>query len=127
MLLTKIGCIETINGLMCCHPSSLIDATEIKDFNDVVGIFSYFDQSCIISFYFHCNQSMKCIPYHRVSDGIDDCYFEENESLNACQINDSNKCLSQVVMKVLIVLYTVKNATCFIRRYTSLLSNLDMN
>jgi hypothetical protein len=40
------------------------------------------DKSCQNSSYFYCNQSMKCIPYHRVNDGNNDCYFKEDELFN---------------------------------------------
>ncbi|CAF4271353.1 unnamed protein product, partial [Rotaria sp. Silwood2] len=49
------------------------------------------ENSCTNSSYFHCNQSLKCIPYHRVGDGIDDCFHFEDESFNACHLNDSNR------------------------------------
>jgi len=50
---------------------------------------------------------MKCIPYHRVQDGNNDCFFWEDELFNTCQWNDSNrfpcpsdsnKCLSSVAV-----------------------------
>lgn len=65
------------------------------------------DKSCKNSSYFHCVKSMKCIPYHRVGDGMYDCYFREDELFNACQLNDSkrykchgnsSKCLSPVAI-----------------------------
>jgi hypothetical protein len=88
----------------------------MKDFNDLYKFFNIFnrqcltlgiDQSCPNSSYFYCNESMKCIPYHRVGDGNKDCYFDEDELFDACQLNDSkrykclenlSKCLSQVVI-----------------------------
>ncbi|CAF2943632.1 unnamed protein product [Rotaria sp. Silwood2] len=65
------------------------------------------EKSCLNSSYFHCNQSLKCIPYHRVADGMVDCYHSEDEQFNACQLNEStrftcpsdpNKCLSLVAL-----------------------------
>ncbi|CAF4412528.1 unnamed protein product, partial [Rotaria sp. Silwood2] len=49
------------------------------------------EKSCTNSSYFHCNQSLKCIPYHRVGDGMVDCFGFEDESLAACHLNDSNR------------------------------------
>ncbi|CAF0732950.1 unnamed protein product [Adineta steineri] len=116
VLLAKIVSIEIINGLTCCHPSNLTEATGIKDFKEIVNSFSFYrheclekgiEKSCTNSSYFHCNESMKCIPYNRVGDGKYDCFFGEDESFNACQLNDSNrfqcesdahKCLSPVAI-----------------------------
>ncbi|CAF3335750.1 unnamed protein product [Rotaria socialis] len=64
------------------------------------------EKSCINASYFHCNESLKCIPYYRVGDGVADCFYFEDEDFNTCQLNDSNrfictsdpnKCLSLVV------------------------------
>ncbi|CAF3318798.1 unnamed protein product [Rotaria sp. Silwood2] len=65
------------------------------------------ERSCRNLSYFHCNRSLKCVPYHRVSDGINDCFFDEDEQSDACLFNDSNrficksepkKCLSPVAV-----------------------------
>jgi len=114
MLLSEIVPIQIIDGLTCFDSSNLTNNIEMKDFNDLHKFFKTYnrrclktgiDESCQNSSYFHCNKSMKCISYHRVSDGKNDCYFEEDELFDACQLNDSkrykcqgnsNKCLSQV-------------------------------
>jgi hypothetical protein len=116
MLLAKIVSIKLINGLTCCHWSNLTGNSEMRDFNNIRSIFSSFhakclrtgiEKSCQNSSYFHCNESMKCIPYHCVGDGMDDCYFGEDELFDACQLNDlkrykckenPSKCLSPVVI-----------------------------
>ena len=102
MLLENIVPTELINGLICVHPSNLTDDNEMKDFNDVHKYFSSFyldkecltigtEKSCKNSSYFYCNKSMKCISYNRVGDGMVDCYYLEDESFDACQLNDSNR------------------------------------
>ncbi|UJR34648.1 hypothetical protein I4U23_027425 [Adineta vaga] len=116
MLLMKIDSTQIINGLTCCHPSNLTEFIEMKDFNDLVSSFGFYyhqclkmsnEKSCINSSYFYCNESMKCISYHRVGDGARDCIFREDETFNTCQWNnsnrfkcqsDSNKCLSSVAV-----------------------------
>ncbi|CAF3334560.1 unnamed protein product, partial [Rotaria sp. Silwood2] len=63
--------------------------------------------SCTNSSYFHCNESLKCISYHRVGDGFRDCFYNEDELFPACHLNVSNrfsctsdptKCLSLVAI-----------------------------
>jgi hypothetical protein len=92
MLLEQIVPIKLINGLICFHPSNLRNVNEMKDFNDVYEIFQFVDwkcyttgivKSCQNSSYFYCNESMKCIPYNRVGDGMRDCSDGEDESFNA--------------------------------------------
>ncbi|CAF1382823.1 unnamed protein product [Adineta steineri] len=65
-------------------------------------------KTCSFPSLFHCSQSLKCISKHRLSDGSNDCYYGEDESFSACQINDSkrficssepNKCLSIVALE----------------------------
>ncbi|CAF4482795.1 unnamed protein product, partial [Didymodactylos carnosus] len=65
------------------------------------------DQACSHPSLFHCPRSSKCISKHRLVDGWIDCYFGEDESFPACQLNDSrrficesdpNKCLSMVAI-----------------------------
>ncbi|CAF3904613.1 unnamed protein product [Rotaria sordida] len=65
------------------------------------------EMSCANSSYFYCNQSLKCISYHRVGDGFRDCYYNEDELFPTCHLNisnrfnctsDSTKCLSPVAI-----------------------------
>ncbi|CAF4338770.1 unnamed protein product, partial [Rotaria sp. Silwood2] len=49
------------------------------------------EMSCTNSSYFHCNQSLKCISYHRVGDGFKDCFYNEDESFPTCHLNVSNR------------------------------------
>ncbi|CAF2087466.1 unnamed protein product [Rotaria magnacalcarata] len=115
VLLTTIASINIINDLTCCHISNLIEYAEYMDFYQLLSELLNFgrkclktsvEKSCINASYFHCNESLKCIPYHRVGDGVADCFYFEDEDFNACQLNDSNrfictsdpnKCLSLVV------------------------------
>jgi hypothetical protein len=115
-LVTNIISIEIISGLSCCHISNLTDNGPMMYFEQLMSVFSYVrdiclatgtEQSCKNSSYFHCNESLKCIPYHRVGDGIADCRYQEDESSDVCQSNDSNrficqsdpnKCLSSVAV-----------------------------
>ncbi|CAF0830422.1 unnamed protein product [Rotaria sp. Silwood1] len=115
VLASKIVSIKILDGLSCCHLSNLTDV-QFKDFNEIVKKFGSLnqhclrngiEQSCTDPSYFHCNKSMKCIPYHRVGDGVVDCHFREGEDFNACQLNDTtrfkcqsnlNKCFSPVVI-----------------------------
>ncbi|CAF2543230.1 unnamed protein product [Rotaria sp. Silwood2] len=48
------------------------------------------EMSCANTFYFHCNQSLKCISYNRVGDDFNDCYYYEDELLPTCHLNMSN-------------------------------------
>lgn len=77
------------------YENPLVNVDEMQDFNKIVRIFAYFDQQCLKietekscsnSSYFYCDESMKCIPYDRVSDGMIDCYFEEDKLFNACHL-----------------------------------------
>ncbi|CAF2850740.1 unnamed protein product [Rotaria sp. Silwood2] len=100
VLLSTIITINIIDGLTCCHLSSLVNDVEFLNFYQLLSAISSVSQlcwktgiekSCTNSSYFHCNQSLKCIPYLRVGDGIDDCFHSEDESFNACHLNDSNR------------------------------------
>ncbi|CAF3996815.1 unnamed protein product [Rotaria magnacalcarata] len=51
--------------------------------------------SCENSTYFYCNQSLKCISYHRVGDGFVDCYYGEDEHFSTCRLNVSNRFICQ--------------------------------
>jgi hypothetical protein len=115
-LLATIVPIKLVTGLTCCYTSDLVNTNNMKDFNEIIMFFSYvnrqcleigIEQTCTNSSSLHCNQSLKCIPYHRVGDGMVDCYYGEDESFDACQLNDSNrficesdptKCLSPVAI-----------------------------
>ncbi|CAF1466490.1 unnamed protein product [Adineta steineri] len=107
---------EIQNRLNCCNTISLINET-IDDWYFLDVIFRNLIQRCstirttkIYSYpsLFHCLQSLKCISKHRLSDGSNDCYYGEDESFSACQLNDSkrficpsesNKCLSIVTLE----------------------------
>ena len=92
--------IELINGLKCCRTSNLT-STEVKEnFNRFQSFFydtlkrcltSGQELSCTDSSKFHCNQSMKCISFHRVRDGVDDCFDREDELFPTCSLNDTNR------------------------------------
>ncbi|CAF4641175.1 unnamed protein product [Rotaria sp. Silwood1] len=99
-LLATITPINIIHGLTCCNISNLINYVEFLDFDRLISTFPGIirncwtrdiETSCANSSYFHCNQSLKCIPYNRVGDGIADCFHSEDESFNACHLNDSNR------------------------------------
>ncbi|CAF4299044.1 unnamed protein product, partial [Rotaria socialis] len=112
---TTVTSINIVNGLTRCHISNLIEYVEYMDFYQLLSTFVNFgrkclktsvEKSCINASYFHCNESLKCIPYYRVGDGVADCFYFEDEDFNTCQLNDSNrfictsdpnKCLSLVV------------------------------
>jgi hypothetical protein len=98
--LATIVTIKIINGLTCCHTSNLTDNVEYMDFDELLATFSVIsracwrtgmEKACINSSYFHCNQSSKCIPNHRVRDGTIDCLHSEDELFDACQLYDSNR------------------------------------
>ncbi|CAF2543175.1 unnamed protein product [Rotaria sp. Silwood2] len=99
-LLSRIVPIKIIDGLTCCRTFDLIFEYPIDQFHMLNTMF--FDlyhacsttgneMSCANSSYFHCNQSLKCISYHRVGDGFIDCYYNEDESFSTCHLNDSNR------------------------------------
>jgi hypothetical protein len=98
---------KIIDGLTCCHTSDLIQTTEMPDISHVLEnvyplssecLKKEDEKSCINSSYFHCSQSFKCIPYHRVNNGTKDCFYRDDELFNACQLNDSNRyrCIDQL-------------------------------
>ncbi|CAF4559165.1 unnamed protein product [Rotaria socialis] len=106
-LASRVTSIDLIIELTCCNRLNLTSIVEFNDFNETMKKFSLMneyclkngnEQSCEDTSYFHCNQSKKCIPYHRVADGIADCYFHEDKKFNACQLNESKrfKCPSDV-------------------------------
>ena len=99
-LLNTIVNVELMDDRTCFHTSHLIDGPGYLDFDQLLSIFEDLGQkcqrastekSCGNSSYFYCNRSLKCIPYHRVGDGMRDCYFFEDELFNACHLNDSNR------------------------------------
>ncbi|UJR18084.1 hypothetical protein I4U23_004984 [Adineta vaga] len=98
--------IQVTNGLTCFSPVNFSLFYKLNNFNDAFDIFSHYnrycrttgiEQSCINSFDFYCNESMKCISYNRVGDVQSDCYYGEDEQFDACHLNDSNrfKCSSE--------------------------------
>ncbi|CAF1206324.1 unnamed protein product [Rotaria magnacalcarata] len=100
VLLTTIISINIVNDLTCCHTSNLIEYIEYMDFYQLLSTFLNFgrkclktdvEKSCINASYFHCNESLKCIPYHRVGDGVPDGYRFEDEYFNARHLSDSNR------------------------------------
>ena len=115
-LLPYIIHIEMISGLVCCRFADLSEGVEMGDFQSMEIFFHSIalqclmmgaERSCLNSSYFHCEKSLKCISYYRVSDGFEDCYYGEDESSPSCQLNDSNrfmcrskpdKCLSLVAI-----------------------------
>ncbi|CAF2631430.1 unnamed protein product [Rotaria sp. Silwood2] len=115
-LLSRIVPIKIIDGLTCCRTFDLINEYPRNDFNMLNYDFSrLYDEcstmgneiSCTNSSYFHCNESLKCISYHRVGDGFRDCFYNEDELFPACHLNVSNrfsctsdptKCLSLVAI-----------------------------
>ena len=99
-LLRTIVPIQLNNNLTCCHVSDLTNASMLFTFDTIeivlmdaiercltMGV----QQECSHSSLFHCPQSLKCIPFHRLVDGQNDCYFGEDESYPACQLIDSNR------------------------------------
>ena len=104
------------NGITCCRTNRLSNAT-LTYWHDLYYTFENViqrclkigsDKTCSHPSLFHCSLSSKCISKHRLVDGWDDCYFGEDESYPACQLNDStrficqsesNKCLSIVALE----------------------------
>lgn len=115
-LLSSISRFELNNGLACAHISNITTPKIVYTFDGVEFFFKDAvrrcltigtDLSCSHPSLFHCSQSLKCISYHRLVDGYLDCYFGEDESYAACQLNDSSrficpfnssKCLSMVAV-----------------------------
>lgn len=100
ILLLEVTIIEIIPDLICFNTSSLKYIHEMDTFMKITVYFKNFvskchttgiEKSCKNSSYFHCNESLRCIPYHRVGDGVRDCFFDEDELYDACQFNDSNR------------------------------------
>ncbi|UJR34213.1 hypothetical protein I4U23_021619 [Adineta vaga] len=92
--------ITLINGLTCTPTSifTFYDQTSnlfqlILSFNKIIEecLTKGIDISCNNSTHFHCDQSLRCISYHRVQDGYLDCSFNEDESFSACSWNDSSR------------------------------------
>ena len=96
-LLIDLVTIDLINDLTCTNTSNLVNYFNFDDFLFSLSAISGkcwgrgVEKSCANASYFHCNQSSKCISFHRVSDGIQDCYFNEDEEFDACQLNDSRR------------------------------------
>ena len=99
-LLDNLVTIEFITNLICTYTSNLL--VDMEDFNWDFFLITLRDlgrecwgkgmeKSCPNVSYFHCSQSMKCIPLHYVRDGNSDCYYGEDEEFNACQMNDSSR------------------------------------
>ena len=89
-----------INGLTCVYLSHLVEISKMSTINELIEYFYPLgqqclgfgiDKSCPNSSYFYCNKSSKCILYHRVGDGKKDCFYNEDELFDACQLNDSNR------------------------------------
>jgi len=117
-LLLDIVSIEIINGLTCSIVSNLTKTNKMKNFEEILTYFDLLgerclksgsDKSCPNSSYFHCNQSMKCIPYHRVGDRKNDCYFREDELFNACQFNESNRFMCTSTSNKCLMTVTIGN------------------
>ncbi|CAF3844737.1 unnamed protein product [Adineta steineri] len=93
---------EIINGLTCFSASNLTIYEQISTFDHLISTSYDISQQCLTkgiedscnnSFQFHCHESRKCLSYHRVQDGHQDCYFneDEDEELSACLFNDSTR------------------------------------
>lgn len=100
VLLANITPISIIDGVTCCHISDLMGYIESLGFHSLLQRFPDLsrqcwkkgaEKSCSNSSYFHCNQSLKCIPYNRVGDGYMDCYYGEDEEYDTCHRNDLNR------------------------------------
>ncbi|CAF1449187.1 unnamed protein product [Adineta steineri] len=104
------------NGLTCCKTNNLINRTLIQWFQLDDFLFDLSQrcltigtvQVCSHSSLFHCSRSLKCISKHRLVDGYNDCYYQEDELFPTCQLNDSKrficasnpeKCLSLVAIE----------------------------
>ncbi|CAF3969175.1 unnamed protein product [Rotaria sp. Silwood2] len=95
------------NGLSCCHRNDLPDEignATVTNFYMIEFVFEPLIQRCLTigredfcsdSSLFYCSQSMKCISYHRLVDGMRDCFFGEDESYDACSLNDSSRFVCQ--------------------------------
>ncbi|CAF4563729.1 unnamed protein product, partial [Rotaria sp. Silwood2] len=99
-LLSRIVPIKIIDGLTCCRTFDLIlnDLREEfymlnHEFSNLYRVCSTTgnEMSCTNSSYFYCNESLKCISYHRVGDGFKDCFYNEDESFPTCHLNVSNR------------------------------------
>lgn len=99
-LLSDLVIVEIVPGLICFHISNLTDIGNAQNLNQLSSPLSHLalkcrttgiQQSCNNSLYFHCNRSLRCIPYHRVGDSYMDCFFGEDETFEACQLNDSKR------------------------------------
>ncbi|CAF1366645.1 unnamed protein product [Adineta ricciae] len=108
--------ITMINNLTCTDISIIKEHSSIYNLDNLIYhlkkiavqcLTKGIDLSCNSSNEFHCNKSLKCISYHRVQDGHQDCYFNEDEEFLSCSLNDSRrfqcfkeyeKCLSPVAI-----------------------------
>ena len=99
-MLQNIIAIDLIAELTCTRTSDLIRTDHIGDFSSLTDHFYFLSQDCLTSgvdiscsnsSHFYCERSKKCIPFHRVADGIRDCYNYEDEYFDACQFNDSDR------------------------------------
>ena len=115
-LLHEIVPIELIDGLTCFRTSELTSTDSMESFDSLMHEFSLHaskcwklgnESSCTNAFDFFCEKSLKCISFHRVRDGFQDCFYEEDELFPSCSLNDTNrfqcqfdqnKCLSPIVI-----------------------------
>ncbi|UJR16799.1 hypothetical protein I4U23_003698 [Adineta vaga] len=103
------------NGLICYYTNdiseeSITNETQIRKVLDKLFlrcVTTGIERTCSHSSLFHCSISLKCISKHRLVDGISDCYYNEDELFDSCQLNDSqrficssepNKCLAPIAL-----------------------------
>ncbi|CAF3944130.1 unnamed protein product, partial [Adineta steineri] len=137
-LLSKIVPINIIDGLTCCHISDLTKVNVTEHFDQINNALSYIyhqcsttgtEEFCTSSSYFHCNQSLKCIPYHRVGDGFKDCFYNEDELFPSCQLNDSNRirCMSDSSKCLVSVVIGNGNSDCPMKEDEQVMDRFDFN
>ncbi|CAF1503226.1 unnamed protein product [Adineta ricciae] len=96
--------IQIHNELNCCQ----IDHFNLFKTNEWAQVFPMFedildrcalignDKNCSEPSLFYCQNSSKCIPKHLLLDRHMDCYFNEDEKVSACDLNDTKRFTSKL-------------------------------
>ena len=101
--------IDLIDNLICAATLDVIDDMHHSDFDFFLAslgdrtrhcLHKGLEESCPNGSYFHCSQSLKCIPWHHVRNGHGDCFYFEDEHVDTCQMNNSKRfaCYSDPTM-----------------------------
>ncbi|CAF1306512.1 unnamed protein product [Adineta ricciae] len=96
----RVDNLGIINDLTCSSASNLTTEYQIYRLNGLLLNLHHIIKQCLTtdtkdfcdnSMQFHCNESRKCISYHRIQDSHEDCIHSEDEYYSACPFNDTRR------------------------------------